>query len=726
MTFTRRALITFVTPVLIVLLGSRLMLPHVAEFVAETGAAPERFGVFGLGIFPYVAAFQLVEIVAFLVPSLSRRRHGDPALRAKLDLAVAFVTLGLAGMQAWSFATQLATLSNETRFYVGRADVLITMVTLVGGVCVQVVASKLITRAGLANGVAVLLVANVFQHVSADVGVRLRATPPSPGSGGLLGMFFKSHDAASPLEMAIVFGAIAIVVIAAVIALARATGMRLTPGNVLGGPYRGAHALVLEPSFPVPSSSYGAYAITNALILFPATLANLKVPGFAGLAGLSGGLTFFPLLLVVMVLLAFWLHRPGELSDLADRLGIQSDPNEARRALVHTLLPSYLFFSVVILAGHAAGVDVSEAPLAVAVVLDLYFSVQRARGATTWVPVWEERRATAVPVLRTVLAARGIETEVNGMSLLWLMQLFAPFAPAVLLVKEEDAARATRILASGEFAEEAPVAEAVTVKAPELAPGRRAVYLAGLVALAGVVAFVGARARSGGFDEDAAKDVGPPAQLTLVRIDDTRDPLASIRDEELPDGAGISIYLENAPAGPGQNMQVHFARIVARTGEPKAETRARLNGWLDKVKLAESDEPARFALEEIQDVDDETRKVTFVGYRSFLLTGAPELTNADVEDASVIFDRDRQEPSVTVILTPAGARRFEEVTGQWVQRRLAIVLDGVIESAPVIKSKIGGGRLTITMGRAEPEKALFDAQHLQRSLRGSRGAAGAR
>ena len=58
---------------------------------------------------------------------------------------------------------------------------------------------------------------------------------------------------------------------------------------------------------------------------------------------------------------------------------------------------------------------------------------------------------------------------------------------------------------------------------------------------------------------------------------------------------------------------------------------------------------------------------------------------------------------VAITFSPAGADRFEEVTGANIQRRFAIILDDVINSAPVIKSKIGGGRASITMGAGDPE-----------------------
>ena len=44
----------------------------------------------------------------------------------------------------------------------------------------------------------------------------------------------------------------------------------------------------------------------------------------------------------------------------------------------------------------------------------------------------------------------------------------------------------------------------------------------------------------------------------------------------------------------------------------------------------------------------------------------------------------------------SGARQFGQITGANVNRRLAIILDGVVRSAPVIKERIGGGKAQIT------------------------------
>ncbi len=66
------------------------------------------------------------------------------------------------------------------------------------------------------------------------------------------------------------------------------------------------------------------------------------------------------------------------------------------------------------------------------------------------------------------------------------------------------------------------------------------------------------------------------------------------------------------------------------------------------------------------------------------------ITGADLVDAKVQMGQ-YGEPVVGFKLSPAGGRKFAEITGDNVNRNLAIVLDDKVYSAPVIKSRISGG-----------------------------------
>lgn len=47
---------------------------------------------------------------------------------------------------------------------------------------------------------------------------------------------------------------------------------------------------------------------------------------------------------------------------------------------------------------------------------------------------------------------------------------------------------------------------------------------------------------------------------------------------------------------------------------------------------------------------------------------------------------------------------FERITGEHIHKRMAIVLDGKVHSAPTIQSRIGGGKASIT-GSFTPTEA---------------------
>ncbi len=82
--------------------------------------------------------------------------------------------------------------------------------------------------------------------------------------------------------------------------------------------------------------------------------------------------------------------------------------------------------------------------------------------------------------------------------------------------------------------------------------------------------------------------------------------------------------------------------------------------------------------------------------RPFLLKKEVLLTGDLLSEARVAIDQRFNEPYVSLTFNSAGAKIFEEVTGKYVGKRLAIILDGNVYSAPVIREKISGGNAQIT------------------------------
>ncbi len=82
-------------------------------------------------------------------------------------------------------------------------------------------------------------------------------------------------------------------------------------------------------------------------------------------------------------------------------------------------------------------------------------------------------------------------------------------------------------------------------------------------------------------------------------------------------------------------------------------------------------------------------KIPFLIKKRILLDGSL-LTNARVE-----FDQ-FQQPQVGIEFNRKGARIFDRITGENIHKRLAIVLDKSVYSAPTIQDRIAGGKAVIT------------------------------
>ena len=87
-----------------------------------------------------------------------------------------------------------------------------------------------------------------------------------------------------------------------------------------------------------------------------------------------------------------------------------------------------------------------------------------------------------------------------------------------------------------------------------------------------------------------------------------------------------------------------------------------------------------------------------------------------LEDASVAFDPDTNNPLVSFRFQPEGRKLFSELTGRSIGKPLAVILDGIIKSAPTVQSRISD-RGQISLGTGNYESALEEANMIATSLR---------
>ena len=84
------------------------------------------------------------------------------------------------------------------------------------------------------------------------------------------------------------------------------------------------------------------------------------------------------------------------------------------------------------------------------------------------------------------------------------------------------------------------------------------------------------------------------------------------------------------------------------------------------------------------------------GSAPYLLKDKALMTGASLETAKVQIADRFGDVTVGLKFNSQGAVDFERITGENVRKRLAIVLDGVVHSAPVIQERISGGQAQIT------------------------------
>jgi preprotein translocase subunit SecD len=228
--------------------------------------------------------------------------------------------------------------------------------------------------------------------------------------------------------------------------------------------------------------------------------------------------------------------------------------------------------------------------------------------------------------------------------------------------------------------------------------------------------------------DDIKEIIRKTARLEFKMVDDEgAGKFFNIPDKDVPEKEGIQIFYEQAPNGPGKSVEKAYYGVITRRSDDKGnfteslgDTLKRFKAWTSTLNVPD-DHQVGYAIRTENETDDVTGAVTTkeVGWRTYYLFSRAEVTGDYITDAAVAQDTNGGMGGyyVGITFSPAGADRFEEITGANVQKRFAIILDDTIDSAPVIKTKIAGGRASITLGAGDPETQLANARKLELVLR---------
>jgi preprotein translocase subunit SecD len=131
-------------------------------------------------------------------------------------------------------------------------------------------------------------------------------------------------------------------------------------------------------------------------------------------------------------------------------------------------------------------------------------------------------------------------------------------------------------------------------------------------------------------------------------------------------------------------------------------------GDFQKAQAGKAPEGTELLFEERESENGKITKQPILVYTKTLLTGDR------LKEAKVGIDQ-YNKPAVSISFDSKGAELFDSITAANIGKQLAIVLDGVIHSAPTIKDRISGGNAQIT-GNFTHEEAAKLAIVLRESL----------
>ena len=133
-----------------------------------SGGALSRFGLFALGIMPYISSSIIMQMASHIVPSLQQLRKEGESGRRQIVKYTRWGTVLLASFQSIAAASWL---SNQPGLVVnpGSAFLITACITLVTGTMFLMWLGEQITERGIGNGISMIILAGIVAGMPAAV-----------------------------------------------------------------------------------------------------------------------------------------------------------------------------------------------------------------------------------------------------------------------------------------------------------------------------------------------------------------------------------------------------------------------------------------------------------------------------------------------------------------------------------------------------------------------------
>lgn len=133
-----------------------------------SGGALARFGIFALGIMPYISSSIIMQMASMVVPTLQALRKEGESGRRKITQYTRYGTVGLSLFQSIAAATWLQSQPGVV-VNAGPGFLLTACITLVTGTMFLMWLGEQITERGVGNGISMIILAGIVAGLPAAV-----------------------------------------------------------------------------------------------------------------------------------------------------------------------------------------------------------------------------------------------------------------------------------------------------------------------------------------------------------------------------------------------------------------------------------------------------------------------------------------------------------------------------------------------------------------------------
>ncbi|HEX2872840.1 MAG TPA: preprotein translocase subunit SecY [Polyangiaceae bacterium] len=265
-----------------------------------SGGALANLSIFALGIMPYVSASIIMQLMGLVSKQVEELKKEGEAGRRKLEQWTRYGAVALSCFQSFGVAMMLEGMNNSDIGGGRNGDVvtspgwgfrLLTIITLTTGASLLMWLGEQATERGIGNGTSMIIFASIVSGI------------PS----GVMSYWQSTGGDVQPLTIAILLGVL-LLSIAVVVFFERAqrqipiqysrrqVGRRVYGGQTAHLPLKVNMASMIPPIF------------ASSLLMFPATLANMNIPGMQAFSALlnRGDWLFHALFATLIIFFAFF------------------------------------------------------------------------------------------------------------------------------------------------------------------------------------------------------------------------------------------------------------------------------------------------------------------------------------------------------------------------------------------------------------------------------------